>query len=352
MELAALVEVSQQVGATRSRLEKRDLLAALLREVPVEELVIASAYLSGTLTQRRTGVGWRSLSTLPSPAAEPSMSLLEIDRALEEIAGIGGAGSGAARSAAVAALFEALTADEQEYLRALMTGGIRQGALDAVLLEAVAAAAEVPVEAVRRAAMFSAPTGPIAVAALTGGEAALAEFTLVAGRPVRPMLASSAPDVAAAAEKVGGPFVVDTKLDGIRIQVHKRGDEVLVFTRSLDEISERLPAVTASVRSLPAETLILDGEALLVGADGRPRPFQETASGSATHGGESALRPYFFDVLLDEETPLIDEPLVTRLEHLDRVTTPEQRIDRLVTEDSSAAQPTSSTQPSQPDRRA
>ncbi len=174
---------------------------------------------------------------------------------------LSGSGSAGAPRAAVADLFGRLTAPEQDYLRNLITGNVRQGALDSVMLDAIAAAADLPVKAVRRAAMFSAPTGPIAVAALTSGESALEEFSMLVGRPVRPMLAASAPDVAAGVEKVEGEFAVDTKLDGIRIQVHKHGDEVSVFTRSLEEISARLPEVVAATRSLSATDLILDGEA-------------------------------------------------------------------------------------------
>ena len=208
MLLARLVEVSAEVAATRSRLTKRDLIAALLRETAEgagpDEVDIAASYLSGTLRQRRTGVGWRGLSDVPSPAAEPSVTLTEVDRTLEEISVLSGSGSAGARKAAVADLFARLTGAEQDYLRNLITGNVRQGALDSVMLDAIAAAADVPVKAVRRAAMFSAPTGPIAVAALTRGQEALEEFSMLVGRPVRPMLAGTAPDVAAGVDKVGG----------------------------------------------------------------------------------------------------------------------------------------------------
>jgi DNA ligase-1 len=323
--LADLASTSAAVGATRSRLEKRALLAALLSAAPPDEIAVAATYLSGTLRQRRTGVGWRGLSTLPPPASAPSLSLTEVDARLAALAELSGTGSATARKAAVDALFGKLTDQEQDYLRGLMTGAVRQGALDSVMLDAIAAAADVPLAAVRRAAMFSAPTGPIAVAALTGGVEALAEFTLVVGRPIRPMLASSAPTVA---EGVGSldRVVVDTKLDGIRIQVHKDGDEVLAFTRSLDEISERLPGVVEAVRRLEADRLILDGEALLVDDAGRPRPFQETAS---TDG--SGARPFFFDLLAHEGESLIEEPGAVRWERLDTTVPPELRTRRLVT---------------------
>ena len=312
MLLSRLVEVSGAVASTRSRLVKRDLIAGLLREAAdgagPDEVDIAATYLSGTLRQRRTGVGWRGLADVPRPAEEPCVSLTEVDDLLEEISRLSGSGSAGARRSAVAALFGRLTAPEQDYLRNLITGNVRQGALDSVMLDAIAAAADLPVKSVRRAAMFSAPTGPIAVAALTGGTEALEEFGMVVGRPVRPMLAATAPDVAAGVEKVAGGFAIDTKLDGIRIQVHKHDDEVAVFTRSLEEISARLPEVVAAVRSLDAADLILDGEALALDESGRPRPFQETASTTSTRAGATGIRPFFFDLLLHEGDSLLQAP--------------------------------------------
>jgi len=335
MELARLVSVSQEVAATRSRTAKRSLIAGLLAEAPLDEVEIVTAYLSGILRQRRTGVGWRGLADLPEPAASPTVGVAEVDATLEEIAGLAGEGSGTARRAAVAALFARLTADEQQYLRGLVTGEVRQGALDSVVLDAVAEAAGVPVTAVRRAAMFSALTGPVAAAALAGGEEALARFDLEVGRPVRPMLASAAPDVPAGVDKVGadGPLVVDTKLDGIRIQVHRRGDEVLVFTRSLDEIGQRLPDVVEAVRPLPGGDLVLDGEALTLADDGSPRPFQETASRTSASGRTDRVHPFFFDLLAEGGASLVHEPARVRLERLDAVVPASLRTARLETTD-------------------
>ncbi len=332
MLLARLAETSTAVAATRSRLEKRALLAEVLAEASGDEIDLAATYLSGTLRQRRTGVGWRGLAELPEPAAAPSLTLAAVDAALDALAGLSGPGSAGARKDQIQSLFSALTDAEQEFLRALMTGGVRQGALDSVMLDAIAAAAGVPLAAVRRAAMFSAPTGPIAVAALTGGEPALSAFDLVVGRPIRPMLASSAPTVADGVAGLGGTVVVDTKLDGIRIQVHKAGDEVLVFTRSLDEISDRLPGVVEAVRALQADELILDGEALLVDAQGAPRPFQETASETASLGGGGA-QPFFFDLLAAGGASLIEEPGSSRWAQLDAIVPAGLRTERLVTTD-------------------
>ena len=343
MLLARLVAVSTEVAGTRSRLTKRALIAELLQEAARggpeggggaggEATEIAASYLSGTLRQRRTGLGWRGLTDLPAPADSPSLTLVEVDAALEQISQLSGSGSMGSRREAVTALFGRLTAAEQSFLRDLITGNVRQGALDSVMLDAIAAAADLDLAAVRRAAMFSAPTGPIARAALTGGTDALAAFSLLVGRPVRPMLAAAAPDVAAGVEKVAGPFAVDTKLDGIRIQVHKQGEEVSVFTRSLEEIGARLPEVVAAVRSLQTADLILDGEALTLDETGRPRPFQDTASTTATHSGASGIVPFFFDLLLHGDDSLIEVPAAQRLARLDAVVPESMRVARLVTE--------------------
>jgi DNA ligase-1 len=334
MEFARLVSVSQEVASTRARTTKRALIAELLARTPADEVEIVAAYLSGTLRQRRTGVGWRGLAELPEPVVAAGVGVAEVDAALEQLAGLAGEGSGTARRQAVHALFARLTADEQRYLRGLITGEVRQGALDSVMLDAIAEAAGVPAAAVRRAAMFSALTGPIAVAALGGGEEALAAFDLEVGRPVRPMLASSAPDVSAGIATVGvdGPLVVDTKLDGIRIQVHRRGDEVLVFTRSLEEIGDRLPDVVEAVRGLPGGDLVLDGEALTLADDGTPRPFQETASRTSARDRSDRVHPFFFDLLAHDGESLVQAPGRSRLARLDAVVPPAMRTPRVETD--------------------
>lgn len=337
MHLAHLAATSQAISATRSRIAKRTLLADLLSVTPPAEIDLVATYLSGSLRQRRTGVGWRGLSELPPPADDPTIGILEIDVALEELASLSGPGSATERKARLETLFAALTRQEQVFLRALMTGGVRQGALDSVMLDAIAVSADVPLDLVRRAAMFSAPTGPIAFAALTGGAEALANFTLQVGRPIRPMLASSAPDVATGFAALGSTVVADTKLDGIRIQVHKTEHEVLVFTRSLEEISARLPGVVESVSALPGTGLILDGEALVVDAEGRPRPFQETASETSSASGDTA-RPFFFDLLAEDSTSLLDLPSHERWGRLDAVVPSALRTARMVSGDSAEAE--------------
>lgn len=328
-----LVSTSAEVAATRSRKAKVTALAGLLSRTPPEEVGLVVSYLGGRLRQRRTGVGWRSLTALPDPAEGPTLSVVEVHEAFESLSVLAGAGSSAARAAGVAELFGRATATEQEWLRGLVTGEVRQGALDAVVQEALAQAGGVPLTVVRRAAMLAGSTVAIAETALAEGEAGLARFRLEVGRPVLPMLASSATDVAAAVAKAageGGSVVVDAKLDGIRVQVHRDGDDVLVVTRSLDDITARLPEVVDVARSLPAERFVLDGEALAVGPDGRPRPFQETSSRTAQASG-AVISPFFFDVLHLDGEDLMDSPGQVRAAALERLVPTPHRVQRLET---------------------
>ena len=278
-ELAA---TSTAVAATPGRKAKINLLADALRRLDPGELAAGSAYLAGELRQRQTGVGYASLRDRPPPAAAPTLTVAQVDAAIVDIAVVTGAGSQARRRELVGTLFGAATVDEQRLLVGLFSGELRQGAQAGLLTDAIARAAEVPVPAVRRALLLSGDLKQVAVAALTGGAPALADMRLRVGTPLTPMLASSAPDVAAALLATGVPATVDVKLDGIRIQVHRSGDEVAVFTRSLDDITSRLPAVVAVVRSLPVREIVLDGEAMALDERGRPRPFQETSSRAAT----------------------------------------------------------------------
>jgi DNA ligase-1 len=346
MPLGRLLDASARVAATRSRKEKTEVLAETLRAAAPDEVEVVAAYLAGAPRQRRTGLGWRGLSDLPAPAAQPVLTVLEVDAALEEVAGLSGPGSQARRAEAVAALFGRATASEQRFLRALVFENLRQGALDSVLLDATAQAAGVPVSAVRRAAMFSAVSGPIAAAALRGGVAALEAFRLEVGRPFRPMLASTAPDLAGALDKAGRPAAVDRKLDGIRIQVHRSGPDagdVAVFTRSLDDITERVPEVVEAVLGLDVASVVLDGEAIALLPDGRPRPFQETASRVATTSDPAALRvsvpltAYFFDVLHLDGADLVTAPGADRFDRLVAVLPEHLVVPRVVTPDEHAA---------------
>src|SRR4051795_8364638 len=232
MLLADVVAVSAEVASTRSRKAKTAAFAELFARVAqsdTDEIETVTSYLAGSLRQRRTGLGWRSMQSLPAPAAEPSLTVLEVHEAFDRIAALSGSGSQGARAAATAELFGRATAQEQPWLRGIVTGEVRQGALDSLVQEGLAVAAEVPLPALRRAAMLAGSTVAVARAAFAG-EDALAEIGLSVGRPVLPMLASSAPSVGEALAKAGGgaPVAVDVKLDGIRIQVHRSGPEVLV----------------------------------------------------------------------------------------------------------------------------
>ncbi len=260
--LAEVAAASVDVAATRSRTAKAERLAQVLRAAAPDEVAVVAAWLSGELRQRRTGVGWRSLQGLPEPAASPSLEVLEVDEVFAQLAGLAGAGSGGARTAALRALWARATADEQQLLAGLVSGELRQGASAGLVADAVARAAQVPVAAVRRALTLHGSLPDVAAAALTGGAAALDAFGLVVGRGLAPMLAGTAVDLDDAWDRLGGRAAVDAKLDGVRIQVHRDGDDVRVLTRSLDDVTERMPEVVEAVRALPARQLVLDGEAL------------------------------------------------------------------------------------------
>ena len=344
MLLADLVRTSTEVAATRSRTAKTAAVARLLGAADEQEVEVVAAYLSGVPRQRRTGLGHRALEHLPPPADRPGVTVLEVDAALERVSRLAGTGSRAARAAEVEALFVRATAAEQTWLRALVLEDLRQGAQDSVLLDAVAQVADVPAPAVRRAAMFTPSSGEVAVAALRGGKEELDRFGLVPGRPVRPMLATSAPDVATAMGGTDGPVAVDRKLDGVRVQVHRVGAEVTVYTRSLDEITGRLPEVVETVAALPVEVVVLDGEVLALAPDGRPRPFQETASRVGSTVEVAVLREglplttTFFDVLHLDGRDLVERPLRERLDLLRATLPPDLVVPSLVTDDPAAAQ--------------
>lgn len=323
MLLADVVATSAAVGATRARTAKTAALASLLRAAAPSEVEAVTAWLSGEARQGRIGAGWRTLSGLDvPPAADPSLRVERVDGLLDELAATAGSGSVARRGALLGELFGAATRDEQWFLRRLITGELRQGALEGVMLEAVAAASEVPAAVVRRAFMLSGRLPRTAALALSGGAGALQAVTLTVGTPVRPMLASPADTLDAALADLGGEVSVEYKLDGARIQVHRDGDEVHVWTRTLREITAAVPELVELVRGLPCTSVVLDGETLALNDDGRPRSFQETMSRFGAASGEQLLQPYFFDCLWLDGTDLLDEPLSTRLEALERVAGP------------------------------
>ena len=339
MLLSRIAETSRALAATRSRLAKRDLIAQVLGEVTAADVAIVVSYLSGSLRQRRTGVGWKSLEQLPAPAHAPSLTVAEVDACFARVAALAGAGSAAARTTAVQELFARATADEQDLLRGLVFGDLRQGALEAQVQEGLAAAFAVPLASVRRAAMLLSSTTAAAELLVEGGVAALDAVGLQVGTGVQPMLAASAPDPAGALQKTGLPAVVDHKLDGIRVQVHRDGERIRVFTRSLDEVTERLPEVVAAVAALPPQRLVLDGEALALRGDGRPEVFQVTAARTASSLDVAALAEQtplvvlFFDLLHVDGRDLLELPLTERMAVMSEVLPAELIVPRRVCAD-------------------
>jgi DNA ligase-1 len=331
--LAEIAGVSRAVATTSARLAKIETLAAALREAGPLEVPIAVAYLSGELPQRQIGIGWAALRDGFTPADMPSLTLSDVDTALSAIGAVSGKGSTATRKALVSALFGRATEGEQQFLYGLLSGELRQGALEGVMTEAVARAAAVPVAEVRRAMMLRGSLGAVAAAALSGGSAALGEFGLEVGRPVRPMLAASAASISGALAKTGGPAAVEWKLDGIRIQAHLADGNVRLFTRTLDEITGRLPEVVAVLAKLPVSTAVFDGELIALREDGRPLPFQDTAARTASLDSAPSvpLCVFLFDVLHLEGTDLIDAEDQQRHAALARAVPAELLMPRLVT---------------------
>jgi ATP-dependent DNA ligase I len=313
-----VVATSAAVGATRSRTAKAAALAALLRTAGPAEVEPATAWLAGEARQGRVGTGWRTLSGIDAPpAAEPTLTIERVDTTFDTLATTAGAGSAKRRAELLHALFTAATRDEQRFLAALLGGELRHGALEGVMLEAIAAAAEVPVAVVRRAFMLAGRLPETARLALEGGAPALQAVTLQVGRPVRPMLASPGDSLDAALAALGADVTVEYKLDGARIQVHRDGDEIRVWTRTLREITGSVPELVAQVRALPGHAFVLDGETLALDDDGRPRAFQDTMSRFGSDGDEATLlSPFFFDLLHLDGADLVDEPLHVRLDAL------------------------------------
>ncbi|KSZ59751.1 DNA ligase [Rhodococcus pyridinivorans KG-16] len=339
MLLHSVVDTSITVAATRSRRTKIDLLRELLERAEPHEVEAVVSWLSGEMTQGRLGVGFRTLAGLSAPVADdPALSVDEVSGFLDRLAGISGPGSTAARQQLLLDLFGRATEAEQRFLVALLGGELRQGALEGVMTDAVAAAAGLPVEPVRRAVMLSGRLAQAAAAAFDGGVDALAEFGLELGRPVRPMLASPAESLEAALTEFDGAVSVEYKLDGARIQVHRHEDAVWIFTRTLRDITASVPELVELVRALPCRSVVLDGETLALTDSGRPRPFQETMSRfGARSERELLLHPYFFDCLHLDGDDLLDEPLSVRLDHLARVAG-EHRIPTLVAPDTDSAE--------------
>jgi ATP-dependent DNA ligase I len=332
--IAEIAEVSRTVATTSARLAKIEALAGALRQADPLEVPIAVAYLSGELPQRQIGVGWAALKSGFPPAAAPELTLSDVDSGFTAIGAVSGKGSAAVRKALIGELLGRATQQEQQFLYGLLSGELRQGALEGVMTEAVARAAGVPVAEVRRAMMLRGSLGAVAAAAMAGGRAALATFGLEVGRPVRPMLAASAPDIGAALAKIGAGAAVEWKLDGIRIQAHLDQGGVRLFTRTLDEITGRLPEVVAVLAKLPVQTAVLDGELIALRPDGRPLPFQDTSARTSSQGTSESVVPlsvFLFDVLHLDGVDLIDLPAWRRQDELTAAVPAELRTPRLVT---------------------
>jgi len=333
MLLARLAQVSQEVAATSARSRKIALLAELFRDAEADDVPIVIPYLAGRLPQGRIGVGWKVLGRPVEPAPEPSLTVREVDALLTGLSKVAGAGSQAERARLVGELMGAATEEEQRFLFGLLTGEVRQGALDAVAVEGLAQATEAPSADVRRAVMLAGSLQSVAQALLADGPAALDRFRLTVGRPVLPMLAHSASSVAEAVGKLGA-CAVEEKLDGIRVQVHRDGDAVRIYTRTLDDITDRLPEVTAAALELTGQRFILDGEVISFGEDGRPRSFQETAGrvGSrvdvATAAETVPVSPVFFDALSVDDRDLLDLPFAERHAELARLVPEPMRVRR------------------------
>jgi DNA ligase-1 len=339
---AELVDASERVAANRARSVKIATLADVLRLCDPAEVPIAVAVLSGEARQGRIGVGWRTLMGVDAaPAAEPSLSITDVDDALTQLQAAVGAGSQQARRALLHALFSAATEAEKEFLVRLLGGEVRQGALAGLMIDAVAKASGVPVATVRRACMLAGELPEVAGRAMTGGEEALAAIGLDVLRPVLPMLASTATGVDDAMAAIGRASV-EWKLDGVRVQAHRRGDDVRLFTRNQNDVTDRLPALVQLMRELPSDAVILDGEVLGIGGEedleqARPDEFQSTMSRFGRHeGGGHGLIVRFFDCIHLDGADLLDEPLSRRQDALERVAAL-WRIPAVVTDDTAVA---------------
>ncbi len=345
MKLARVVQTSEAVTSTRSRNAKTAQLAELLADAPQPTLEVVVPWLAGELRQGRIGVGYAALGEVRGtpPAASSSLTVEDVDHGVQALAGIAGAGSKARRLAALRELLSRATRAEQAFLVALLAGELRQGALAGVMAEAVAQAAGVPAAEVRRAAMLTGDLVGPALAAFTGGVGALAAFRLEVGRPVQPMLAQTAEDPADALARLAAPRL-EAKLDGARVQVHRQGDRVEVFSRQLRPVTAAVPEVVEAVLALPVEEVVLDGEVLALSADGRPHPFQTTMRRFGRKLDVARLRaslpltPFFFDLLHVDGQTWVDRPLEERAAVFDALLSEALRVPRLDEPDAAGAE--------------
>jgi DNA ligase-1 len=338
MKLAALVETSRRVSKARGRLEKIGLMADLLSSVPPGEVEIATGYLCGSVRQARLGLGWASLrnAMADSAAESPGLELVDVDAAFEQIALAAGKGSNQDKQRLLRELLARARRDEQEFLGGLVMGELRQGALEGLVADAVARAASVPAELVRRAQMMVGDLPKVAATALREGVAGLSRFSIQLFRPVLPMLADTAEDEVEALSQLG-EAALEFKVDGARIQIHRSGDDVRIFSRRLNDVTEAVPELVEATRRLPARELIIDGEAAALRPDGAPHPFQTTMRRFGRkleiqrllH--ELPLTPFWFDLLYLDGVALLDEPLERRFSALSSAVPAALVIPRLVT---------------------
>jgi DNA ligase-1 len=345
MQLALVVDLVARVRATSRKTEKVALISDVLRQTRGRETELVALYLTGRLPQGRVGIGWRTIeAAMPEgPAVGEAVTLQEVDRVLDTVARERGAGSGERRRAALRGLLERVDAGGRRFLAQLLLGEVRQGALDGLVRDAVAGASGLPAARVREAAMFAEDLGQLARAALTEGAEGLARFSLRLLSPVAPMLASPADDVGAALERLG-EAAFEYKVDGARIQVHRAGDEVRVFTRQLRDVTDRVPEIVEWARGLPVRELVLEGEALALREDGRPHPFQVTMRRFGRSKDVAAARRalplvgFFFDCLfLEGDGPVLALPYAERAERLSALVPDDRRLPRLVTADGAKA---------------
>ncbi len=336
--LHEIEQTSAAVAATAARGEKIGLLASCLRRLSADEAPIGVAYLSGQLRQRQIGVGYASMRDLPPPAIHATLTLTAVDAALEAIGKQAGRDSQAERRRRLVELMQRATDTEQDFLVRLLIGEVRQGALEGIMIEALARALELPVVDVRRAVMLRGELGAVAAAGIRDGAAGLSVLKLELGRPVLPMLAQSADSIAEALQRAS-PAAVEWKLDGARIQVHVVGQDVRVFTRSLDDITARVPELVEMGRSLGVRAAVLDGEVIALRDDGRPHPFQVSASRFGSRLDLERLRaalpltPFVFDILHRDGQDLLDQPAQERHAALADTVPEVLRVPRIVTDD-------------------
>jgi DNA ligase-1 len=329
--LALVVSASDAVAATPKRSEKTAILASLLAEVAPIQAAICVGLLSAEPRQGRVGVGWASLRDLGvTPAEQATLTIAEVDDAITAIARASGPGSAASRRTLLAGLMARATDSEASFLTALLTGQLRQGALAAVMGDAIARAAGVSTTVTRRALMLSGDLARTAEIALVEGEPGLLSVGLELMRPVLPMLASPGATVAEAMG-ASGRVSVEHKLDGLRVQIHRRGDEVRIFSRNLNDLTARLPGIVAATRALPVDAVVLDGEALWMGSDG-PASFQETMSQIDADAPPDGVVTFLFDVLHVNGADLLDAPQHERRTRLSQIA-PQLMVPATVTDD-------------------